>query len=630
MQQIPIDAELEQRLATALRHATVFKALEPQQLTQVAEHAELFRYNPGESIVTEGDPTDFFMLILQGNAHATRTQDDDRVVDLGHLAPLDAVGELGLLLERPHRASVQADNQMLTARFDAESFAWMHANIPQFGLAVSKGLAERLVSNSHDLSIRAMTVAELPNRDPELAGRLPHVLLTRFRALPWAINGTQLITGFASRPTPQAIEALQPYFPAMSIRPVHLDDDVFDETIGRMVGVEWRFGETGEHPAVTDAGKMPESLSALLRRLIAEGVSDLHLIPGYRPRWRRFGHIDEIRDAPVLSCNEARRMLEPLMPEHVLSELAKFHDVDFSWAVNDQLRARASVFLTSTGTAAVLRLIPCKPPTLEELGILVKLNLLCRKKRGLLLVVGGSSAGRTTTMAAILDHINRTRRDHIITIEDPIEFVHESRLGIVSQREVGRHVHSYQRGISAALREDPDVLMLGELHGREEVELALDAANTGRLVLATMLATNTTAAIDRIIDFFPADRQPQIRTSLGDALAGIVYQCILNTTNGRRVAAHEILIGSPAIGGLIRENKTYQIPGYLPTGQSQGARLLNEDLALLVVSAKVDFADALDQTNDRDDLYKRTGRSRPQPTTGEAPAIKEKQARAAM
>jgi len=253
----------------------------------------------------------------------------------------------------------------------------------------------------------------------------------------------------------------------------------------------------------------------------------------------------------------------------------------------------------------VFRQIPSKILTLDQLGMPPVLKKLADFPKGLVLVTGPTGSGKSTTLAAMIDYIKQTRRLHIVTLEDPIEFVHESANALVNQREVGGHTTSFARALRAALREDPDVVLVGEMRDAETIALALETANTGHLVLATLHTNSAMSAIDRIVDQFPADRQPQVRSTLSDVLRGVVAQTLCKKVGGGRVAALEVLVVTLAIANLIRESKNSQIPGIMQASKALGMALLNDELARLVDAKKIEMSEALEKAVDKDDLQRR-------------------------
>jgi twitching motility protein PilT len=284
------------------------------------------------------------------------------------------------------------------------------------------------------------------------------------------------------------------------------------------------------------------------------------------------------------------------------------HDADFAHAVEGVARFRVNMFRDHRGVGAVLRQIPSRILTFEQLGLPVAVARLCDHPKGLVLVTGPTGSGKSTTLAAMLDTINRNRPVHILTMEDPIEFVHQSQRALVNQREVGTHTASFARALKAALREDPDVVLVGELRDRETVQLALETANTGHLVFATLHTNTAPSTIERIVDLFPSDQHGAVRSTLAEVLRGVVCQTLCRKIGGGRVAALEVMVTNPAVANLIREGKTFQIPSTMQTSRGQGMQLLNDELARLVMERRIDPDEAMTRSVDKADLGKRIGR----------------------
>jgi twitching motility protein PilT len=284
--------------------------------------------------------------------------------------------------------------------------------------------------------------------------------------------------------------------------------------------------------------------------------------------------------------------LYEITPARNREEFKKRNDTDFGYAIPEVSRFRANLFRDRRGPGAVFRAIPFKILTPEELGLPASVLSLCERTKGLVLVTGPTGSGKSTTLATLIDHINRTRTDHIITIEDPIEFVHENKKCLVNQREVHSHTDSFKDALRAALREDPDIVLVGEMRDLETIAIAVETAETGHLVFGTLHTSTAPSTIDRIIDQFPADRQEQIRQMLSGSLAGVIAQMLCRKIGGGRVAAYEILIGGSAVSNLIREGKTFQIYSVIQTGKSQGMVTLNDSLMALVRSKTIDPMEA--------------------------------------
>ena len=335
-----------------------------------------------------------------------------------------------------------------------------------------------------------------------------------------------------------------------------------------------------------------DSIDGYLKRMVQAEASDLHLSAGETPLVRVHGEMCPLPGARPLAPAETARLLEAMMPERNRGEFRETHDTDFGYEIAGLARFRANVFMDRKGTGGVFRVIPSEILTAEQLRLPPAILDLCTLSKGLVLVTGPTGSGKSTTLAAMIDHINKTRNEHIITIEDPIEFVHSNQRCLVNQREVITHTAGFKTALRAALREDPDIVLVGELRDLETIAIAIETAETGHLVFGTLHTTTACSTVDRIIDQFPADRQQQIRTMLASSLRAVVAQTLLRKTGGGRVAALEILMVNPAISNLVREGKTFQIPSLMQTGRSSGMRLLNDAMLELVTSNLVDPTEA--------------------------------------
>lgn len=307
-----------------------------------------------------------------------------------------------------------------------------------------------------------------------------------------------------------------------------------------------------------------------------EGASDLHLATGSQPILRVRGEMERVK-FPPFENDDLKAMLYEIAPEFKVKLFEETGDVDFGYEIPGKARYRANFFNQKYGVAAVFRQIPSKVLTAEQLGLPPIMRKFAALNKGLVLVTGPTGSGKSTTLAAIVDHANKTRKDHIITVEDPIEFVHESQNCLVNHREVGMHTRSFAAALRGALREDPDIILVGEMRDLETIQLALEAAATGHLVFGTLHTQSAAKTIDRVIDVFPAGQQNQIRNTLSEALKGVVAQNLFKRSDVKgRVAALEILVVTPAIANLIREAKTFQIPGMLQVGKKHGMQTLDD------------------------------------------------------
>ncbi|HSY22191.1 MAG TPA: PilT/PilU family type 4a pilus ATPase [Polyangiaceae bacterium] len=346
------------------------------------------------------------------------------------------------------------------------------------------------------------------------------------------------------------------------------------------------------------------AINALFDTLLSAGGSDLHLGVGYPPMMRARGALQAMRDEPIDDAEMEKLLFEIATPEQKKTILEVL-DLDFAYAYETKARFRANYFYKATGLAAVFRTIPTRVLTLDELKCPPAIRKLAERRTGLVLVTGPTGSGKSTTLAAMIDHINGTRACHVLTIEDPIEFVHTPRVASVTHREIGVHASTYAHAIRSAGREDPNVILIGELRTNETMKLALQLASFGILVFATVHTNSAASTIDRIVNAFPADEQPQVRGMLAESLAGIVAQQLLRTADGaRRVAAHEILIGSAALASMIRENKTFQIPNLMQAGQGQGMQTMDVALERYVRDGTIAPETALEKAIDKESFAK--------------------------
>jgi twitching motility protein PilT len=340
-----------------------------------------------------------------------------------------------------------------------------------------------------------------------------------------------------------------------------------------------------------DLSEPRAALDGLFRLLVESGASDLHLRTGEPPMLRLHGEL--ARQAhPALSGDRVEMMLLSIMTPKEVGEFREGGDTDWAYEINGLARFRCNAGRDRFGAMAVFRVIPNQIRTADEMGLSREVQNLCYLTKGLVVVTGPTGSGKSTTLAGLVDLINRTRSDHIITIEDPIEFVHPSKKCLVTQRQVGVHTRSFKHALRAALREDPDIILVGEMRDLETVSIAIETAETGHLVFGTLHTTTASSTIDRIIDQFPADRQSQVRVMLSESLRGVIAQTLCKKIGGGRVAAREVLLSIPAVSNLIREGKTFQIPSIMQTNRKGGMVTLNDALMELVDAKLVEPKEA--------------------------------------
>ncbi|HEX8370399.1 MAG TPA: type IV pilus twitching motility protein PilT [Pyrinomonadaceae bacterium] len=341
-------------------------------------------------------------------------------------------------------------------------------------------------------------------------------------------------------------------------------------------------------------------MDMMFQKMAELGASDLHLSVSMPPMVRKDGRMQVLQPGEAaITPAMMRELLNSIMPAKNQEEFARRNDTDFAYEVAGLARFRANIFMDRKGMGGVFRIIPTKILTAEQLGLSPAIMHLCELSKGLVVVTGPTGSGKSTTLCAMIDSINKRREDHIITIEDPIEFTHENQKCLVNQREVHNHTGSFKDALRAALREDPDILLVGEMRDLETIGIAIETAETGHLVFGTLHTTTAASTIDRIIDQFPADRQEQIRVMLSESLKGVIAQTLLPKKGGGRVAALEVLIVTPAISNLIREGKTFQIPSAMQTGKQHGMVMLNDALFGLVQKGLVEPVDAFVKAIDK-------------------------------
>jgi twitching motility protein PilT len=354
---------------------------------------------------------------------------------------------------------------------------------------------------------------------------------------------------------------------------------------------------TAAAQAAAPAGRINELLIAM----VTQGASDLHLCTGVPPFLRKDGQMVALPEEPFTD-EQLHAVLMAIIPERNRVEYAENCDTDFGYEIPGQARFRCNYFRDRKGCGAVFRQIPVEILSTKQLGLPDQLLRLCNLTKGLVLVTGPTGSGKSTTLAALIDHINKTRDDHIITIEDPIEFVHQNHKCLVNQREVNVHTKGFRQALRAALREDPDIVLIGEMRDLETISIAIETAETGHLVFGTLHTTTAVSTIDRIIDQFPADQQGQIRVMLSESMRGVISQTLCKKKGGGRVAALEVMLYTRAIGNLIREGKTFQIPSAIQTGKKEGMMLLNDSLVKLVGEDKITADEAYMRSVDKDGI----------------------------
>ena len=340
-------------------------------------------------------------------------------------------------------------------------------------------------------------------------------------------------------------------------------------------------------------------IDAFFKLMNEQGASDLHLITGQQPVLRIQGELERVKYKPLENDN-LKTMLYEIAPEDKVKIFEEAGDIDFAYEIPGLARYRANFFQQKWGVGAVFREIPSDILNCEQLGLPPVVRRLASLPRGLVLVTGPTGSGKSTTLAAIIDEANKTRKEHILTIEDPIEFVHKSDKAVINHREIGLHTRSFAAALRGALREDPDIILVGEMRDLETISLAIEASATGHLVFATLHTTSAAKTVDRVIEVFPMAQQEQIRSTLADGLRAVVAQNLFKRIDQKgRVAALEIMIAIPAIRNLIRESKTFQIPSAMQTGKKYGMQTLDDAIMALMEAKRISVDDAYAKANDK-------------------------------
>ena len=359
----------------------------------------------------------------------------------------------------------------------------------------------------------------------------------------------------------------------------------------------------------SDDAPVPVALAELLEQVVARGASDLHLTASSPPMVRVSGGLMPVQGAPTLSSTDLQSLLFAILTNKQRERFEASLELDFAYTLPGSARFRVNMYRQRNAVGAVFRLIPYEIKKLEDLGVPPSINHFAMLPRGFVLVTGPTGSGKSTTLASLIDLANRQRRDHIMTVEDPIEFLHSHQGCLVNQREVGEDTHSFGAALKHVLRQDPDIILVGELRDLETISVALTAAETGHLVFATLHTQDAAQTIDRIIDVFPAGQQQQVRTQLAGALQGVVCQQLLRTADGRgRAVATEVMVATPAIRALIRDGKTHQIYSSLQAGAKHNMHTMDQHLAELVRAGKVAFDAAMEKCHHLEDFTRLCGR----------------------
>ncbi len=627
MKMQPVSPDLQPKVVQALQTLALFKSIDADTLAWFASQGVLCACGQDEVIGNQGERADACHVILRGLVSLRMVPPGmTEAFEIDRPKQVEMIGDAEALLGLPRRMSAVAfDPQVLLFQIPATLLQALAERAPTFALTLAREMAQRSLQAERKVPLPFYDLAANPPT-PDVATMLPVQFIHRQRVLPLGSHGQQLVLGFVDDLTSLALHASRSFLPGLDVLPMRIDASAFNQlllTMPELADVQLPAATAAPEPIATPTSTPSQSrpmsktpfgklsapkLDPLLRRMVAEGASDLHLSAEHKPRFRLDGEIREIAEAPVLTESAVWDLLAPAMMERNQTQFLEDNDTDFAYALPDVARFRVNVFRDHRGIGAVLRQIPQKILTLEQLGLPISIQKMCDHPKGLVLVTGPTGSGKSTTLAAMIDYINRNRRTHIITLEDPIEFVHNSQKALVNQREVGPHTTSFARALRAALREDPDIVLVGELRDQETIQLALETANTGHLVFGTLHTSTAISTVDRIIDVFPSEQQSQIRAVVSEVMKGVVAQTLCKKKGGGRIAALEVLVGSHAVSNLVREGKNHQIMNIMMTAKAQGNMLLNEQLEKLVNDNKIEYEEALMKAIDKTDLAKRFGK----------------------
>lgn len=572
-----------------------FSPLNDSQRIQIITKAAVFeQYDDGEYVVRIGEPADFLFLIIKGTV-SVQINDGEEQFEVSRLSVSQMLGEMAVILEDKRTASCVASGELIILKLANVVFKKVLSAIPEAGLSMMKILCERLQKSSKPPIHRDMA-ANAPIPSVEVLNLLPLAFMQRHRVIPVKKRDDRLVLGYLDRIESSLSSTLERMIPALKIEPALMDTAFYNKVMQSY---------SGENIAKDVSGSGVKHIDDLLKRLVQEGGSDLHLSAGQKPRWRIDGTIRSISGYNELSEAEVFELLKPVMRKSSIENFEKTGDEDFAYSMDEQSRFRINLLKDNNGVSAVFRHIPNTIFSLQDLGMPDILRKWSEMPKGLILVTGPTGSGKSTTLAAMIDHINRTKECHILTIEDPIEFVHKSKSSLVNQREVNVHTQSFARALKAALREDPDVVLVGEMRDLETISMAVETANTGHLVLATLHTSTAMSTVNRIVDQFPSESQEQIRTALADNLIGVCCQTLCKKIGGGRVAALEVLAMDYAMANMIREGKTHMLASAMITGAAKGNKILNDDLVRLVKVGKITKEEAYSHSVDIADLQRK-------------------------
>lgn len=596
MNTIPLEGKYYDQALEVLKESDLFGRLKLDNIKEVMKYCELISYDDKETIIKTGKVSDSFFVIVQGYAKTfIELEKKGQMMEIRILQKADIFGEIGLLLDKKRSATVIADNKVLVLRFIKKILPQAIEKIPGFSRALSETMAHRLFNLSEKFPMPVME-KKLDSLEKEAISYLPGSFIIRHRALPLKVKDNIITIGFVDYPESSVIRSIEQFLPGFEIKSIKISKDVFDRELKSSLVFDEK-----------DTKKKGRSykLNDLLDRMITEGASDLHLPARQKPCWRIDGRIIPLKDSQDLASGEAYDLLAPILTEKQKSDFNESYNIDFAYSGDNNNRFRINLYKDNNGANAAIRMVPANVLRFDQLGLPTSLTRLCDYPSGIVLVTGATGSGKSTTLACLINYINENYNKHIITLEDPIEYVHESKQCLVNQREIGQHVRSFKEGLRSGLREDPDVLLVGEMRDYETISLALEASNTGHLVFATLHTPTAISTIERIIQVFPSEQQNKIRSLLADNIRGIVCQTLCRQKKGGLIPALEVLVVNTAIANMIREGKFNQIQSAMQTAKTLGNIMLNDSLASLVKRKRITEEEALSHSVDKIDLKKK-------------------------
>ncbi|MDJ0840598.1 MAG: PilT/PilU family type 4a pilus ATPase [Acidobacteriota bacterium] len=607
--------ELMRAWQDVISRIPLFQGIPKENLPKVLGMADPKHFAVEEVLVTQGNPADAFYILVEGAVGVYQERPNGERAMLTRLDPPSTIGEVGLLLGETRTATVIAEEESTALRFTKVVFKEMFAHIPGFGYAVCQAMAHRVDELSERIPLAHITQDFEPQA--ELQSLFPLAFIQRHRVLPVSRKGDRLIVGFLDPPSTEVLQGLYKLVPGREIIPVRIRQKHYRDYMKTRMGTVSQAEEPGAKVADSKEGRLEETveitrtlqplrLEKVLNRMVAEGASDLHLTASSNARWRIDGDLHILTDTQPLGPEEALSLLDPYLKSRHRQELETHHDTDFVFSTDDG-RFRVNMYRDQHGVNAALRVLPRAILGFEDLGLPPVIRHFCNMPKGLVVVTGPTGSGKSTTLAAMIDFINTHRPCHILTLEDPIEYLHYHRKALIHQREVGSQTSSFARALRAGFREDPDIIMVGEMRDLETIELALEAANTGHLVLSTMHTNTAISTVDRIIDIFPKEAQQKVRVTIASELKAVIAQTLCKRKQGGRIGIFEIMHVTNPVANMIRQEKTIQIPSHMQSHKRDGHSLFQDELERLVRERKIDFKEALYKTTEKMDLARRLG-----------------------